>query len=78
MRCTAAVDMGSPGVDGDDYSSELQPGTHVGGVDVQVQAAAGGTAAFEIPPELDAALFVHGDRFEEAHDGDIYGFEGLS
>ena len=65
---------------GDGYSDQMQPFTHVGGDDVPVQAAAGGTAAFELPPELEASIFLHDDRFDAAGmdmaDEDVFGFGG--
>ena len=80
MRGTELIDIDSAGTYGDGYNDEMQPGTHVGGDDVQVQAAAGGTAAFELPPELDASTFLHDDRFDSAcmdtADEDVFGFGG--
>ena len=57
---------------------EMQSVMHVGGDDVPALAAAGGTAAFELPPELDTSTSLHDDRFEcvfmDTADDDVFGF----
>ena len=80
MRNTELMDCGTAGSMLSDGYEEMQPVTHVGGNDVPVQAAAGGTEAFELPPELDASTFLHDVRFEcdcmDTADEDVFGFGG--